>query len=714
MMFVGFVLTTAVVGQLLDPYSSSRLIAVAAGVAAFDVVLTVLVLWNLEKTAQPAGAIPSDNAPSLRRASFRSALTQVWREPAARQFTLFVFVSMLAYSGQELLLEPFVGRVYSLSPGQSARIASLQHGGALLGMILVAVLGSISDGRFRWWPGRLRTSSLRVWTVGGCLGSAIALAGLVIASLGLVPGWPIRVNMFLLGVANGMFAVAAIGSMMTLVNTGDPGRQGLRMGLWGAAQAVAFAVGGAVSAGAVDSAAWVIGSSPAAYGLVFALQAVMFVAAAGIAAAVGAVAVPAGWRSTEARREPVAGSELFDAIVIGGGPAGATAACDLARRGHRVALLDRAGRIKPCGGAIPPKLVEEFEIPSSLLVARVTGARMISPASKRVDMPIEGGYVGMVDREHFDEWLRERARHAGCVRLTGTFENLADEPDGTVTVRYKSGANSDMSGAPSRPRSGEALFGEIRGRLVIGADGAQSQVARQALPELSRPPFVAAYHEILRRPASGSADYQGARCDVYYQGRLSPDFYAWIFPHGETLSVGVGSAQKGFSLRRAVSELRAQTGLDATTLVRCEGAPIPLHPLKRWDNGRNVVVAGDAAGVVAPASGEGIYYAMLGGRLAAEAGDSFLETGDARVLRRARRKFMRAHGSVFFILGLMQRFWYTNDKRRERFVSICRDPDVQRLTWEAYMHKRLARSRPAAHVRIFFKDLMHLFGVARP
>jgi geranylgeranyl reductase len=230
---------------------------------------------------------------------------------------------------------------------------------------------------------------------------------------------------------------------------------------------------------------------------------------------------------------------------------------------------------------------------------------------------------------------------------------------------------------------------------------------------VSRRPFVAAYHEIVQRPKGQSADYDAARCDVFYQGELSPDFYAWIFPHGETLSIGVGSAQKGFSLRRAVETLRQRTGLDLGTTVRCEGAPIPLRPLRRWDDGRRVVLAGDAAGVVAPASGEGIYYAMAGGRYAADAAGQFLKTGHAAALRAARRRFMKAHGKVFFILGVMQRFWYSSDRRRERFVSICKDPDVQRLTWEAYMYKRLTRSRPLAHVRIFFKDLMHLVGVAR-
>jgi len=245
---------------------------------------------------------------------------------------------------------------------------------------------------------------------------------------------------------------------------------------------------------------------------------------------------------------------------------------------------------------------------------------------------------------------------------------------------------------------------------VIGADGAASQVARQCIPAAAVP-YVYAYHEIVRAPAVG---FDGARCDVYYQGRLSPDFYGWIFPHGETASVGTGTALRGFSLRNATTALRESAGLAGATTVRREGAPIPMRPLARWDNGRDVVLAGDAAGVVAPASGEGIYYAMAGGRFAADAVAQLLATGDARVLATARKRFMKAHGRVFWILGIMQRFWYASDQRRERFVSICRDPDVQELTWQAYMHKKLVRAKPLAHVRIFFKDLAHLAGLARP
>jgi geranylgeranyl reductase len=316
-------------------------------------------------------------------------------------------------------------------------------------------------------------------------------------------------------------------------------------------------------------------------------------------------------------------------------------------------------------------------------------------------MHIDKGFVGMVNRDSFDEWLRERAASHGTTRCRANFDKITRDDDGVARVHFVHVGKDGLGEADS-----------VRTRIVIGADGARSEVARHHIEGAHKTKYVFAYHEIIRAPLLAPG-YDGERCDVYYQAPVSPDFYGWVFPHGDTMSVGTGSADKGFSLRGSVAHLRQKAGLAAVETLRREGAPIPLKPLPRWENGRDIVLTGDAAGVVAPSSGEGIYYAMDCARAVSRAVHQTLKTGKAACLKQARKDFLGQHGRVFWILGVLQYFWYQNDKRRERFVKMCADPDVQRLTFESYMHKQLVRKDPMAHVRIFVKDVAHLLGLAR-
>ena len=273
MMIAGFAVTAGVAGHYLDPFSPSRLLTVTATVSALAMIVTMLAIRNVE----PSSYITQPTA-NTEKPAFSVALRKIWQERQARQFTMFVFFSMFAYSFQDLILEPYAGLVFGLSPGASTQLAGTQHAGVLLGMIAVAASGSLFS--------RHGVRLLRAWTVGGCIASGLVL--LALASGGLNPEtWHLSGNVFLLGFANGAFAVAAIATMMTLASAGQSGREGLRMGLWGAAQAIAFALGGFLGTVAVDVCQIWIDVPAHAYGLVFSFEAFMFLVAAWLGLGIG-------------------------------------------------------------------------------------------------------------------------------------------------------------------------------------------------------------------------------------------------------------------------------------------------------------------------------------------------------------------------------------------------------------------------------------------
>lgn len=264
MMVAGIIVSAGVAGSLLDPFSIERLAAVAGGIVLVAFLLTLIAVAGVERRAAVAVAAPEATA------DFGEALREIRGDREASRFTLFVFVSMLAYSMQDLILEPFAGLVFAMTPAQSTQLSGAQHGGVLVGMILAGIGGSAFAGR--------RPSELERWILFGCLASAVALAGLATAAA-VGPGWPIVANVVVLGFANGVFAVSAIGAMMGLAG-GQRGREGVRMGVWGAAQAIAFGLGGLTGAVGVDAARAATGAAAPAFQIIFAGEALLFLAAA--------------------------------------------------------------------------------------------------------------------------------------------------------------------------------------------------------------------------------------------------------------------------------------------------------------------------------------------------------------------------------------------------------------------------------------------------
>ena len=268
LMVAGIAITAKVAGAWVDPATLPRLLAVVGCVSGGALLVTILAVWGVEGSAPVETAVVSEPTPPLRQ-----ALVTFWADPEARRFTGFVFLSMFAYSMQDLILEPFSGLRFGLTPGASTQLSGTQHGGVLLGMILLGISG-------RWFGGRT-PAGLRRWIIGGCVGSALALLGLALAAR-VGPGWPLATNIFALGFANGIFAVAAVSTMMALAGAAGTGREGTRMGVWGAAQAIAFGLGGLGGAIAVDVGRAVTGSVPESFTLVFGAEALLFLAAAAL------------------------------------------------------------------------------------------------------------------------------------------------------------------------------------------------------------------------------------------------------------------------------------------------------------------------------------------------------------------------------------------------------------------------------------------------
>jgi BCD family chlorophyll transporter-like MFS transporter len=290
LMITGIIVTSIVVGSQLDPYSHERLIAVTAA--------TGLVAW-LVGFFGVAGmeARPTVDAPERQAAvtSFRESLQDVLDDREARIFTLFIFLSMLAFATQDLILEPYAGLLFGMTPGETTGLSGTQHGGVLLGMIIVGVSGAGFGKRHPDLPRHFITT--------GCFGSALALAALALSTQS-APHWPLEVNIFLLGATNGAFAVAAVGTMMILAGRGRKSNYGMRMGIWGAAQAIAFGLGGILGTVALDLGRWLTTSDALAFAAVFSIEASLFLMSALVATRIATHGATASDAPTQAAIMP--------------------------------------------------------------------------------------------------------------------------------------------------------------------------------------------------------------------------------------------------------------------------------------------------------------------------------------------------------------------------------------------------------------------------
>ena len=272
MMIFGFAFTSIMAGKFLDPYEPYKVVVISGVISIIAVLVTIAALYRLETPELQNSPVHAE-----RKMPFRQALAEVWADGDARRFSIFIFISMFAFSSQDLILEPFAGIVFGYSLGQTTSLSGVQHSGVLMGMLLVAICGS---SRLRAYCG-----SLRLWMIYGCVASGIAMLGLAIGSM-VGPEWPLRFNVFLLGLANGAFSIAAIASMMRLAVAGGTGKEGVRIGLWGGAQAIAFGVGGLLGAAASDVARALMESQSLAYASVFSIESGLFIASAYLASKV--------------------------------------------------------------------------------------------------------------------------------------------------------------------------------------------------------------------------------------------------------------------------------------------------------------------------------------------------------------------------------------------------------------------------------------------
>jgi geranylgeranyl diphosphate/geranylgeranyl-bacteriochlorophyllide a reductase len=373
----------------------------------------------------------------------------------------------------------------------------------------------------------------------------------------------------------------------------------------------------------------------------------------------------------------------YDVAVIGGGPSGAVAAAELAKAGLSTILIERnLSNIKPCGGAIPLGLIEEFSIPDQLVEKKLSRMSVRSPRGHTISMRMPNGYVGMVRREIFDRYLRQEAVKAGAL----VTEALVKKIDRSVD-RFKIHLSRDLP--------------PVEASYVIGADGANSKTA----DELGFPPNDLKVIAMQQRfhYCDALKPYEDL-VEIWFDGEVSPDFYGWIFPKTDHIAIGTGTEEHRHNIKQLQHRFIEKIGITEKPYLD-EAAKIPMKPRRSFSQERAILV-GDAAGLVTPANGEGIFFAMRSGKLGAQG--MIARIRDHKPLSDYEKQFRGLYAPIFFGLQVLQSVYYKNDRLRESFVAICEDRDVQEITFDSYLYKKMVPAPWSVQMKIMAKNVYHL------
>lgn len=378
-------------------------------------------------------------------------------------------------------------------------------------------------------------------------------------------------------------------------------------------------------------------------------------------------------------------------LVIGGGPAGSIAARFLAAHNISTILIERdLSYIKPCGGGIPDAALHELKIPLNAVAKEIHKIAVVSPHGEMVKVDLKGGHLCLVQRGIFDRTLRELAIFRGAQLSEAEFLRFEETGRNIISVIRKRATNEEI---------------KIKSDYVIASDGITSRAAsclgirknRSVYTISAQIPHCPHYSGFNSQPSDDA-------CEFWFSSEHAINFYSWVFPYGDYISVGTGSSDpkklthllKKFIRRRSETSENHKEGLRS---IKLRAFKIPLWSVTIF-NTKNILFAGDAAGTVMPATYEGIYYAMKSGEYAARA----IAEGNPALYKKLWNSRFR---NRFLLMSKIRDYLFRSDAHIEKFVSIHKNPEAQEIAMRLWLCKETGIAGFASYMK-FFRHLLNI------